>query len=222
MSSTRRRSEQLPGGSSRSEDPLEAALDGLRREWRAGFDDRLAVAITQSAVRRLRDRAATQQAATAIEEIERRLGTYRSLPRERRKAEVEQLAGALNALRPHLHLLETPPAPFGKLPTAIDPGRSRRTGAKTAADSRRTAVKPLAPDDPVTALPRVGTSVAQKLENLGATTVRDLLTLSPRDHIDYSRTIRIGSAMDLRDGERLTVRGEIIDLQEHRGPGKGR
>ncbi len=222
MSTTRRRSERPTNGSSRAEDPLEAALEGLRREWRAGFDDRLAVAMSQSAVRRLRDRAATEQAARAIEDIERRLGSYRSLPREQRKAEVEHLAGALNALRPHLRLLETPPAPFGKLPTAIDPGRSRRTSAKSTPDSPRPAAKPLAPDDPVTALPRVGTSVAHKLENLGVTTVRDLLTLSPREHIDYSRTVRIGSAIDLRDGERLTVRGEIIDLQEHRGPGKGR
>ncbi len=222
MSSTRRQSEQSRAASPRVEDPLEAALEGLRREWRAGFDDRLAVAITQSSVRRLRERAATQQADAAIEEIERRLGRYRSLPREQRKAEVEQLAGALNALRPHLRLLETPAAPFGKLSTAIDPGRSQRSSNKTPADSPRTAVKPLAPDDPVTALPRVGTSVAQKLENLGVTTVRDLLTLSPREHIDYSRAVRIGSAIDLRDGERLTVQGEIIDLQEHRGPGKGR
>jgi ATP-dependent DNA helicase RecG len=54
------------------------------------------------------------------------------------------------------------------------------------------------------------------------TSVADLLRLNPRRHIDYSRTIKIGAALAAGPGAEVTIRGEVIDLKEHRGPGAGR
>ena len=53
-------------------------------------------------------------------------------------------------------------------------------------------------------------------------TIGDLLHLAPRRHIDYSRTIRIGEALNLRPGSDVTVRGRVTDVQLHRGPGAPR
>jgi ATP-dependent DNA helicase RecG len=171
-------------------------------------------------VKRLRDRAESQQAATAVASIERQLAAYRSLPHDQRKEELTRLAAALNALRPHLREAGAPAAPFGKLPGAIAPIRG---GPKPAVRQERTPpdVRPLPLTAPVTDLPRVGPAVAKKLANLAVGTVEDVLTLAPRRHIDYSRTEPIGTALGFAGGD-VTVRGEVIDLREVRGPGPPR
>src|SRR3712207_4938695 len=99
MSTTQRR----PPGSSTAasngrDDLVESALEALRREWRAGCNGRMVRSLATASVKRLRERAATQQSAEALAEVEARLTAYRTLPRERRKDELTQIANALNAL----------------------------------------------------------------------------------------------------------------------------
>ena len=67
-------------------------------------------------------------------------------------------------------------------------------------------------------MPRVGDAVAKKLANLGARRVGELLTLSPRRHIDYSRTVKIGSILGFGQRDEVTVKGEVIDLKVIPGP----
>ncbi|MDP9366412.1 MAG: OB-fold nucleic acid binding domain-containing protein, partial [Chloroflexota bacterium] len=203
------------------DDRLEGALEALRREWRDGCRAGMALRLAAANVRRLHDRAESRQAIEAVEAVERGLAAYRSLPPDRRKDELTRLAGALNALRPHLR--DAPAVPFGKLPGAIAPvGRGARPAtAKSKAPAAPAALRlPLAA--PVTDLPRVGPAVAKKLANLHVATVEDLLTLAPRRHIDYSRTEKIGAALGFIPGREVTVRGEVIDLREVRGPGPPR
>ena len=74
----------------------------------------------------------------------------------------------------------------------------------------------------MTALKGAGGATSKKLASLGVQTIGDLLHLAPRRHIDYSRTIRIGEALNLRPGSDVTVRGRVTDVQLHRGPGAPR
>jgi hypothetical protein len=101
-------------------DPAERALEWLRREWRAGCDGGMAYKMAASCVGRLRDLAATNQAALALAAIEQRLTGYRALSTEQRRHELTRLAAEINALKPHLTLASAP-AP----PSAPWSGRSR-------------------------------------------------------------------------------------------------
>ncbi|HET7093983.1 MAG TPA: ATP-dependent DNA helicase RecG, partial [Thermomicrobiales bacterium] len=98
--------------------------------------------------------------------------------------------------------------------------------ARTSGATPTTVSRPAAPswrlDDPVTKLPKVGTGVAKKLANLGVATVGDLVELKPRRHVDYSRTLQISRVFDVQPGDDVTVRGEVIDIQEIQGRGKPR
>ena len=51
-------------------------------------------------------------------------------------------------------------------------------------------------------------------------TIGDLLHLAPRRHIDYSRTIRIGEALNLRPGSDVTVRGALPTSSCIEDPGR--
>jgi ATP-dependent DNA helicase RecG len=131
--------------------------------------------------------------------------------------------------------------PSGRREAGGDGETARRQDGKTArrpegkddgptADTRPPPVAqrapglppPVALDAPVTALKGAGGATGKKLAKLGVQTVGDLLLLSPRRHIDYSRTIRIGEALNLRPGSDVTVRGRVTDVQLHRGPGAPR
>ena len=174
-----------------------------------------------SSVTRLHGLAATHQAAEAVAAIEQRLSRYRETAVEQRQQELTEVAAALNAAKPLLRELAAPAPPMGTLPTAIAPGM----GPKPRAPRRETpppAAVALAPDAKVTGLGRVGPAVAKKLANLGVETVEDLLTLAPRRHIDYSRTEKIGTALGFGAESEVTVRGEVTDLREVRGPGPPR
>jgi len=65
-------------------------------------------------------------------------------------------------------------------------------------------------DSSVRNLPGVGSSYAAKLEKLGCSTIRDLLYLIPRRHIDYSVMKRV---KDLRVGEVESCLGTIWDIE---------
>ena len=207
-----------------ADDPVERVLDWLRREWRADCEGGMAYKTAVGSLGRLRGRAESHQAASGLDAIETRLAAYRGLDRAARKAELPKIAAALTALRPHLRDA-APVTPFGKLPGAIAPvGAGARPAAKKPPASTHALpqAKPLPPSTPVTELPRVGPAVAKKLANLGISDLQDLLTLAPRRHIDYSRIEPIGTALGFAAGGEVTVRGEIVDLREVRGPGTPR
>ncbi|HET8521624.1 MAG TPA: DEAD/DEAH box helicase, partial [Thermomicrobiales bacterium] len=207
-------------------DLVESALEALRREWRAGFNGRMVRTLAMAHVRRLHDRAETQQASDALTEIETQLRTYQTLPIEQRKQALTEVAAALNALRPHLRSGQAKSRPVGTLPSAIAPERARSRQRLPSPDERKNGAEPpvkaLSPDAPVTELPRVGKAVAEKLGNLGVATVEDLLKLNPRKHIDYSRTVKIGSILGFAPRDEVTVRGEVIEVREVKGAGKPR
>jgi len=211
------------GAADAAVDPVERALEWLRREWRAGCSGQMAYKTAVACVGRLRELAATHQAAAGLAAVEERLAGYRALAPDQRREALTRAAAELNALKPHL--TPAPALAYGKLDSAIAPSRvgaPRRSMPAPRPDDRPPAPKQLALDAPVTELPRVGPAVAKKLKTLGIEQVGDLLRLNPRRHIDYSRTVQIGAALGAVPGSEVTVRGEVIDLREHRGPGAGR
>ena len=208
-----------------SPDPIDAALDALRRQYRAGGGDRVAHMLAEREIRRLRDRAATQQAVAALADIDAALRAYRDLPQPRLRDEITRIANGLKALRPLLTSPSATPPPVGKLNEVVAPGRAPKPPAKARKTPEATRSDlSLAIDEPVTKLPSVGPSLAKKLSGHKAKieTVGDLLTLAPSRHIDYSRTVPIGAALRARPGEDVTVRGEIVELREIRGAGPPR
>ncbi|MDQ4099925.1 MAG: OB-fold nucleic acid binding domain-containing protein, partial [Chloroflexota bacterium] len=191
-------------------------LDSLRRAWLDPSDGERDIRLADQLLRNLLPRvAATHEVAItlngAIERVNR-------LPRghvERRR-EIEQIAANLKAVQPHFGLAATG-TPVGKLNAALGEKRAGRPEPPPPVPRKPAAVSPLPPDAPITALPRIGSKVAEKLHKLGIDTVEDALRYTPRRHIDYSNVVAIGDPLRLR-GE-VTVRGEIVELREHHGPG---
>ncbi|MBW3633390.1 MAG: ATP-dependent DNA helicase RecG [Chloroflexi bacterium] len=204
------------------------AIDLLRREWRDGFPAGMAYQTALGSVRRLRGIAASEQVASDLAAVIAELEAYGTLSPQHRPAALTEIANVIKRLVPQFAVLAAA-RPMGTLESA------RRPATRTAGDRRRepprretVAALPAAStprlslDDPVTALKGAGGATGKKLAKLGVQTVGDLLHLSPRRHIDYSRTIRIGEALNLQPGSDVTVRGRVTDVQLHRGPGAPR
>src|SRR3954469_20031524 len=197
-------------------DPVEQAIEALRVEWRSGFNGDQIRRIALPAVQSLSKLAATGQAQDEIGRILGRLSQYPTLTSDQRKTELADLAASLGALKPHLRLASSNGEQFGKLNSAVAPGRPRPSNSpeQHAAESSATrpvrAVPPMRMDAPVIALPTVAEKTAKLLEKLNIRTIGDLVVFAPRRHIDYSRTIRIGEAINLRSGEEVTVRGRLL------------
>jgi len=205
-----------PSAGGNQQDLIENALDALRREWRSGFNGRVIEMLALPAIQRLRDLAATQHAAAELETVISRLSNYRELTTEGRKEELKSLAECIKALSPDLQPDRPGTQQIGKLRESRIPAK---ISPKPEAGPKTTRSKMTRPDSPVTELPRVGEAVAKKLGKLGVTKIIDLLNLSPRRHIDYSRTITIGSILGFGEGGEITVRGEILDVKENPGHG---
>ena len=216
----------LAPGDARSR--LEMAVELLRREWRDGCLAGMAYQTALGSVRRLRPVAASEQIADDLSRVIDGLEAYNTFPLERRPAALTEIATTIKRLIPEVARLEAPARPMNVLDTARRP--SRKTSGQPRAESSRDASRPsavaskprLTLDDPVTALKGAGGATSKKLARLGVQTIGDLLHLAPRRHIDYSRTIRIGEALNLRPGSDVTVRGRVTDVQLHRGPGAPR
>ena len=203
-------------------DPVEAAVTDLRREWldecRAGFPYTTAT----GRVRGLVNRAPSHQAAEDLRAILARLEAYRGLSVARRKEELPGIANALKALGPALRAAGAPGPEIGRLapaPRAAEPLKPAPPTSRAASPPRRSPASPppaprLRLDDPVTVLPKVGTGVAAKLAKLGVATIGDLVELRPRRHDDYGKTLHVNQIFELRDGEEVTVRGEVVEVQE--------
>ncbi len=208
---------------------LEMAVDLLRREWRDGFPAGMAYKTALGSVRRLRGVAASEQVASDLALVIADLEAYGTLPPQHRPAALTEIATVIKRLVPQFAALAAAARPMGTLETARRP-TTRTAGDRRREPSRREIVSAtasgaaprLALDDPVTALKGAGGATGKKLAKLGVLTIGDLLHLSPRRHIDYSRTIRIGEALNLRPGSDVTVRGRVTDVQLHRGPGAPR
>ena len=205
-----------PSHDDRPDALVEECLSSLRDLWRSRGENRIARAQAEAAIRRMRSAAASEQADELLASIAARLGAIRTLAPDTRQPAIQELAAELRALDP---LLVTRPSPrIGLLSSAIAPTKSANQARTRSHPITQTIVRPLELDASLTELPKVGQAVAKKLEHLHLRTVDDLLKLSPRRHIDYSRTAKIGAVLGLGSGE-VTVKGTIIDLQVIRGAG---
>ncbi|MGH2614126.1 MAG: ATP-dependent DNA helicase RecG [Thermomicrobiales bacterium] len=201
------------------------AVEYLRREWRAGCPAGMAYETALGSVRRLQAVAASEQIASEFAQVIADMDAYRALPPDRRATALTKIATAIKRLIPHMAALAAPARPMGSLDSAQRPRRTANDRPRAAPPAR---VPPPATGprvslgDSITVLKGAGGATSKKLAKLGVETVGDLLTLAPRRHIDYSRTIRIGEALNLQPGSDVTVRGRVTDVQLHRGPGAPR
>ncbi|MFN8594264.1 MAG: ATP-dependent DNA helicase RecG [Thermomicrobiales bacterium] len=216
---------------------LDTAVENLRREWRAGCRAGNSYQAALGSVRRLRGNATSEQLAADLAAVVAALEHYPSLSPDQRQEALKHIAAALKRLTPRF-AASGPARPTGTLESAVRPARkavstpepviSKRsesapaTPTVVARQPPRVAAATFALDDPVTDLKGAGGATSKKLAKLGVETIGDLLFFAPRRHIDYSRTIRIGEALNLRPGSEVTVRGRVTDLQVHRGPGAPR
>ncbi len=197
-------------------DLVESALETLRREWREGCTGR-AIKLTAAVVARLHAKAVSHEAGIRLAAVEQRLDEYEHLPAERRRDALLLIASELKAIRPLLKLAAEPVTPTGKLNSAIAPGRVQPANTARRERPVQTAA-PAHPEDAVHVLPRVGDAVAKKLAKLKIQTIEDLLRFAPRLHIDYSRTVKIGSILGFGQRDDVTVRGQVVDLKTFPGP----
>ena len=106
-----------------------------------------------------------------------------------------------------------------KQPAEPRPGKPTNTRTRKKAlpdDSKAPSGSPPAGptvDAPVTSLKRVDAKLAARLARLDVATVRDLLYLFPRRHLDYSNKARIA---ELSYGQERTVEGRIMEAREVR------
>ena len=95
-------------------------------------------------------------------------------------------------------------------------GKARATGLKKSPRNQNTPEaepKKVDLDSPVTALPRVESKRAAQLGRLDVATLRDLLYLFPRRHLDYSTTVKVA---ELQYGQERSVVGNILEISEER------
>lgn len=169
-------------------------------------------------VARLHASAVSHEAGIRLAAIEQRLDEYQHLPVERRRDALLRIASELKEIRPLLKLADEPATPTGKLNTAIAPGRAQPETSLRRERRQVQSVAPARPEDTVRVLPRVGDAVAKKLAKLKIETVEDLLRFAPRLHIDYSRTVKIGSILGFGQHDDVTVRGQVVDVKTFPGP----
>jgi len=185
---------------------LSSEIDTLRRilelEVSRGFDDRAVMGGLSSFLKRWTgtlDRTATDR--KLLLEIQRLRGDgihYSTWDRERRQRWVEALTDCLTGTEKRSVPDGNREEPQGaKSNRSVQPARSSpqpQSGVASASTVRL--------EMPVASLHGVGPSLAAKLEKLGVASVRDLLCLFPRRHIDYSQTKPI---RDLVEGGEQTI-----------------
>jgi len=192
---------------------LERAINALRRIWVGGPDIGRDIAMTLDTLRHLAPQiASTNAVATVFDDV---IASLSRLPREtgERKAEVERLGKALQAVKPMLGDPSTE-TEYGKLNTALG---ERRVGhpPKPRAPRQVSTVGQLPPDASISELPGVGPKNLKRFqEGLGLVTLEDVLRMVPKRHIDYTHTVRLDDPIGLRGD--VTVRGKIVELREIR------
>ncbi len=204
-----------------ADDQIERALEGLRNEWRTGLTGFQLRKSAVPAIHRLQELAATQHADETLKDIEDRISNYSLLTIDEKKEALKAFATALNGLRSDFTLAAEPGLPIGTLPGAIAPTSGRQSSARQNVPRIPKALQ-LPTSAPVTDLPGVGKSVADRLDKLHVTTIEDLLNLIPRRHIDYTDTVQIGNALGFGKRGDVTVRGEVTEIKEIYGSGRPR
>ncbi|MGI8485517.1 MAG: ATP-dependent DNA helicase RecG [Thermomicrobiales bacterium] len=213
------RSSQSSSSAPRTNDQrFDSLLDALRRAWRGGSSASRDITLAVRMLRELQPRvASTHEAAQTIAES---IASLERLPHDQEKRR-EVIAGAatqLKAIQPHFGLAAEA-SNLGKLNSAL--GERRAGRVPPARSTAPAAIRRLPADASITELPRIGPKVAEKLEKLGIHAIEDALRFPPRRHIDYSRTVELGSPL-MQSGD-ITVRGKIVEMKEFHGQaGRGR
>jgi len=121
--------------------------------------------------------------------------------------------------------VETPPEPSVAAPTPIEsaalprpiepvtPKPIEKPKPQPLPEARDEAGNRIGLESAVTAISGIGPAIAEKLERLGVTTIRDLLYLFPRRYDDFSNLRPINR---LQYGDEVTVMGTVWDAGEKR------
>ena len=184
----------------------------LRLEEKQGFRDASATVglsrFVGARAAQLLALAEAEQSRAAVRAIDELFAAYHDLPPGERARAVADARRIVHGL---LH--PTRPAPSAAVASA--PSRSPRPQPPAASRPARRApaARVLALSDSVRLLPGVAETRAQALQQLGVTTVRDLLRLYPRRHIDYSNVQQIGSVLF---GSMSTIQATVVTVETQR------
>ena len=200
-------------------------LSILDLEESHGFNDTAVVGGLDRFVQR-RTKEMVEQASDV--RLARRLmaATYAGLSADERRTWAEQWKSILAAAKQNP---EAGSSKAGKVPISkVGASASSPTGTPNARPARpKNAARPagwkvrlppgsLTVDEPVDRLRGVDTKLTARLKKLDVATVRDLLYLFPRRHMDYSQATKIA---DLEPGQECTVVATIWEAHEvSRGP----
>ena len=141
-------------------------------------------------------------ARRAMRDLDALLAGYGAMTPDQRERAVNESLGLLrDVLSSGGTPANRPPAP------PVAPLKARQP--------RKPAPQPVvgALSDSVRLLPTVGEGRAKQLEQLGVTTIRDLLYLFPRRHVDYSNLEKIGSVLF---GTMSTIQGVVQSVTSSR------
>ena len=168
-------------------------------ESRNGFQDKAVTGGLDRFLERLRDDGALHPALRELLDHGMLNVAYRELTLERRAAwarEAERL--------------------LGDVPASV---RGRNPRVRTRVTRTASPPAPIGLGSPVTAMHSVSRASAEKLARLGVTTVRNLLYLFPRRHLDYSQRRTVAQ---LRPGHEQTVVVSLWEASEVRLGRNGR
>ncbi len=147
---------------------------------------------------------------------------YRDLPPERRRQWVSAWRSVLAGdTDPSVPEPEIPPPTAPDDPAPSDPAAETHLFDPAAAFQHvrvhrrqhaapRLSANPGDPDDPVSAVRRMDARTVQRLESLGAGTVRDLLYMFPRRYDDRAD---VTSIADIYAGGTFTLEGELVNIR---------
>ncbi|HEX5164629.1 MAG TPA: ATP-dependent DNA helicase RecG, partial [Thermomicrobiales bacterium] len=167
---------------------------------------------------------------TQVQELDALLADYANLPMGERARSVGDARSIVAGLMQRSPNGRTPVAPPQRQVATPRPARQAPAQASTVSPAATprpvAATTPTRPapaklptgrisslSDTVRLLPGVGEARAKLLEQLGVRTVRDLLRLYPRRHIDYSNVQKIGS---LLFGHISTIQGTVQSIESSR------
>jgi ATP-dependent DNA helicase RecG len=151
---------------------------------------------------------------------------YAQLDRQARLAWIDRVLALIERgdARPRTAAMASSPAPTAAKPAADSRPRTTppatqvkeqlvpvRQRSAAAGQKRGARVATLAPGDPVTKLPGVGSGRAAALARLDIATIRDLLFHFPHRHEDFSRVVPIGR---LVPGIQATIVGRVWSARE--------
>lgn len=184
---------------------LEQIRNVLKLEARKGFGDTSAVnGVTAFAGERLAGMAETlsPNAKRRVDELDNLLRKYADISSAEREQTVESSLQLLHELLDRRARKQPAPTPPARKPPA----------KRTTAPRQQPVIGSLA--DSVLLLPTVGEGRAKQLEQLGAKSIRDLIYLLPRRHIDYGNVEKIAS---LLFGRMSTIQGVVQQVTANRG-----